>query len=102
MITSVATKDDFTVAFKVKSVNKPNVYLNYSSHGSSTSSPSLNKGGSVSRPYDEVTSKSGYTWYFYKVTHAGFNPGQYVYYQVEAYNSAGSVNSSVGHVIIKR
>lgn len=76
MISSASTKDDFTVAFRVKSVKKPNVYLNYSSHGSSTSSPSLNRGGSVTRTYDEVQSKSGYTWYYYKVTHAGFNPGQ--------------------------
>ncbi len=102
MISSVATKDDFTVSFRVKSVNKPTVYLNYSSHGSSTSSPSLNRGGSVTRTYDEVKSKSGYTWYYYKVTHAGFSPGQYVYFQVKASNSAGSSTSSVGNVIIKR
>lgn len=102
MITSVSTKDDFTVAFRVKSVRKPTVYLNYSSHASSTSSPSLNRGGSVTKTYEELPSTSGYTWYYYKVTHVGFNPGEYVYYQVEASNSEGSAKSSIGHVIIKR
>lgn len=102
MITSASTGDDFTVAFRVKSVKKPAVYLYYSSHGSSTLSPSLNRGGIVTHTYDEIRSSSGYTWYYYKVTHAGFSPGQYVYYQVEATNSQGSAKSSVGHVIIKR
>lgn len=102
IISQAATKDDFTVAFRVKSVKKPSIYFKWGSHSSSTPSPSLNNGSSVTHTYDEVKSKSGYTWYYYKVTHAGFNPGQYVYYQVEAYNSEGSAQSSVGHVIIKR
>ena len=102
IIANAATTDDFTVAFRVKSVNKPRVILRWSSHSSSTSNPSLTKNSSVSNTYDIVESKSGYSWWYYKVTHAGFLPGQYVYYEVEASNSAGSVKSSIGHVIIKR
>ena len=102
IITSTSTKDDFTVSFRVKSVNKPRVTLRWSSHSSSTSNPSLSKSSSVSQTYDIVESKSGYSWWYYKVTHAGFSPGQYVYYQVEANNSAGSAKSPTGHVIIKR
>lgn len=102
IIASAATKDDFTVSFRVKSVNKPRVTFRWSSHSSSTSNPSLSKSSSVTQTYDIVESKSGYTWWYYKVTHAGFSPGQYVYYQVEANNSEGSIQSSIGHVIIKR
>lgn len=102
IITSAATKDDFTVSFRVKSANKPQVTLHWSSHSSSTSNPSLSKSSTVTKTYDIVESKSGYSWWYYKVTHAGFSPGQYVYYQVEATNSAGSTKSSIGHVIIKR
>lgn len=101
IITSASTKDDFTVSFRVKSVEKPSVSLYWSSHSSKTSNPSLNKHSTVTHTYDEVK-QSGYTWWYYKVTHAGFSPGDYVYYKVSASNSKGSDESSVGHVIIKR
>lgn len=101
IITTASTQNDFAIAFRVKSVEKPYVTLSWSSHSSKTSNPSLNKQSSVTKTYDEVE-QSGYTWWYYKVTHAGFNSGNYVYYQITARNSKGSDESSVGHVIIKR
>lgn len=101
IITTASTKDDFTIAFRVKSVEKPTVTLSWNSYASKTSNPTLNKQSNVTKTYDEVT-LSGYTWWYYKVSHAGFTPGNYVYYQVSAKNSKGSDESSVGYVIIKR
>lgn len=101
IISSAATKDDFTVSFRVKSVSKPSVTLHWSSHSSKTSNPSLGSHSSVTRTYDEV-SHSNYTWWYYKVTHAGFKPGDYVYFKVSASNSKGDDESSVNYVIIKR
>ncbi|MCM1141681.1 MAG: hypothetical protein NC453_24180 [Muribaculum sp.] len=101
IVTTATTKDDFTIALRVKSVEKPSVTLSWSAHPSKTSNPSLNKQSTVTKTYDEVE-QSGYNWWYYKVTHAGFTPGDYVYYQISAKNSKGSDTSSVGYVIIKR
>lgn len=102
IITNASTTDEFTVAFKVKSVNKPSVTLYWSAEKKKTSSPRYNKSSSVSRTYDEVKLHSSKaTEYYYKVTHAGFSPGNYVYYKIAASNSVGD-DSAKGYVIIKR
>lgn len=102
LITDASTTDEFTVAFRVRSVNKPSVTFYWSSENGKTSSPRYDKSSSVTRTYDEVklnTSKA--TEYYYKVTHAGFSPGKYVYYKIVASNSAGD-DTAKGYVIIKR
>lgn len=102
IIAKGTTTDDFIVSFRVKSVQKPNVTLSWGVYKKKTSSPKYTKSSSVSRTYDIVKSHTGNTSeYYYKVQHAGFMPGDYVYYQIEAYNSAGS-DSDNGHMIIKR
>lgn len=102
IITDASTTDEFTVSFRVRSVNKPSVTLYWSAEKGKTSSPRYNKSSSVSRTYDEVKlNSSKATEYYYKVTHAGFSPGDYVYYRIEASNSAGD-DSAKGYVIIKR
>lgn len=102
IITDASTTDTFTVSFRVKSVSKPSVTLSWSAEKGKTSSPRYNKSGSVNRTYDEVSMSNGrYTEYYYKVTHAGFSPGDYVYYKIEASNSKGD-DSANGYVIIKR
>lgn len=103
IITCTSTTDEFTVAFRVRSVEKPDVTLYWSSEKKKTSSPRLNKNSSVRRTYEEVYVPSAKaTEYYYKVTHAGFSPGDYVYYKVSASNSCGTDESQVGYVIIKR
>ena len=74
IITDASTTDEFTVSFRVKSVNKPSVTLYWSAEKGKTSSPRYNKSSSVTRTYDEVKLSKA-TEYYYKVTHAGFSPG---------------------------
>lgn len=101
-VSSTTTTSDFTVSFRVKSVKEPRVSLNYSRESGKTSSPSLNK-SSHPKCVDIVEMKSsGYSWYYYETSHSGFNGGNYIYYQISASNSAGSVNSNVKYCIIKR
>ena len=100
IITDASTTDEFTVSFRVRSINKPSVTLYWSAEKGKTSSPRYNKSSSVTRTYDEVKLSKA-TEYYYKVTHAGFSPGDYVYYRIEASNSAGD-DSAKGYVIIKR
>lgn len=101
LITDASTTDEFTVAFRVKSVRKPSVTLYWSAE-KKTSSPKYNRSSSVTRTYDEVKlHSSNATEYYYKVTHAGFSPGDYVYYKIVASNSAGD-DTAKGYVIIKR
>lgn len=102
IVSTASTTDDFTIAFRVKSVEKPSVTFSWGAYASKTSNPSLSKQSTVTKTYDEVKLSAGYTWWYYKVTHAGFSPGNYVYYQVSAKNAKGSGDSSIGHVIIKR
>lgn len=102
IITTGTTTDEFLVSFRVKSVQKPDVTLSWGVYKKKTSSPKYSKSSSVSRTYDIVKSHTGNTSeYYYKVQHAGFMPGDYIYYQIEAYNSAGS-DSDKGYMIIKR
>lgn len=101
IITSASTKDEIIVAFKVKSVKKPSVTFSWGEHSSKTSSPSLNRQSNVTQLYEEVP-QTGYTMWYYKVTHAGFHPGSYVYFKISAHNSKGSDETSVRYVIIKR
>lgn len=101
-IQSATTKDDFTVTFRVKSVNKPNVSMDYSKETGKTSTPSLNRSSSP-KLIDQVEMKSGgYSWYYYRTTHAGFSGGNYIYYRISATNSAGSCDSGIKYCIIKR
>ena len=101
IITDASTTDEFTVAFRVRSVSKPSVTFYWSAE-KKTSSPKYNRSSSVTRTYDEVKlHSSNATEYYYKVTHAGFSPGDYIYYKIVASNSAGD-DTGKGYVIIKR
>lgn len=101
-VSSTATTSDFTVTFRVKSVNTPAVSMNYSGESSKTSSPSLKK-STTPKCINIVEMKSEkYSWYYYTTTHTGFSGGTYVYYQISVSNSKGSDKSSVGYCIIKR
>lgn len=76
--------------------------MSWSAESKKTSTPRYNKSSSVTKTYDEVelrTEKA--TMYYYKVTHAGFTPGNYVYYKIDVSNSRGD-DSAKGYVIIKR
>ena len=100
-VSSTTTTSDFTVTFRVKSVDFPVVSMKYSRESGKTSSPSLNKSSSP-KCVDIVEMKqSGYSWYYYKTTHTGFSGGNYVYYKISASNSKGSDTAS-GYCIIRR
>lgn len=101
-MSSTSTTTDFTVTFRVKSVDFPSVSMKYSSESSKTSSPSLNKSSSPKCINIVEMKSSGYSWYYYKTSHTGFRSGNYIYYQVMANNTKGSAKSSIGHCIIKR
>ncbi len=102
IITDASTTNDFIVSFRVKSVSKPKVTLSWGVYNSKTTSPKYTKSSSVTKTYDIVKYKtSDASEYFYKVQHAGFSPGNYVYYKIEASNSKGK-DSATGYVIIKR
>lgn len=102
LIANASTTDEIIVSFRVKSVSKPTVRFSWSAESGKTSSPKYNNSSNVSRTYDEVKLHSGNaTEYYYKVTHAGFRPGNYVYYKIEASNTKGD-DSAKGYVIIKR
>lgn len=101
-VSSTSTTSDFTVTFRVKSVNRPSVSMKYSSESAKTTKPSLNKSSSP-KCINVVEMKSGgYSWYYYKTTHTGFRGGNYIYYQITASNNKGSDKSTIGHCIIKR
>lgn len=101
-VSDVTSKSDFAVTFRVKSVDFPNVTMKYSRETAKTANPSLNR---TSHPaianVTEVKSK-GYSWYYYKAIHTGFNGGNYIYYQISASNKKGSDKSSVSYCSIKR
>lgn len=99
-ISSTSTTTDFTVTFRVKSVDFPSVLMKYSSESAKTTSPSLHK--SSTPTFFNIVEMKGYSWYYYKTTHTGFRGGNYIYYQISAANEKGSDKSSVGYCIIKR
>lgn len=101
-ISSTATTSDFTVTFRVKSVNTPTVSMKYSGESGKTSSPSLKKSSTPTCVNIVEMKSEKYSWYYYKTTHTGFSGGTYVYYQISASNSKGSDKSSIEYCIIKR
>lgn len=101
-VSSTTTTSDFTVTFRVKSVDFPSVKMEYSRESKKTSNPSLNK-KSTPKCVNIVEMKSnGYSWYYYKTSHTGFRGGDYIYYQITASNDRGSDKSSVDYCIIRR
>lgn len=101
-VSSTTTTSDFTVTFRVKSVDLPSVRMEYSRESKKTSNPSLNKKSTPKCISIEETKSSGYSWYYYKTSHTGFRGGDYIYYQITASNDRGSDKSSVDYCIIRR
>ncbi len=101
-VSSTSTTSDFTVTFRVKSVDFPSVSMRYSAESAKTTHPSLNKTSTPKCVNIVEMKSSGYSWYYYQTTHTGLSGGKYVYYQISASNSKGSDTSSVGYCIIKR
>jgi lipoprotein len=100
VISKATTTDNFIVSFRVKSVSKPQVTLRWGVYKKSTSSPSYSKSSSITKTYDVVKSGKA-SEYYYKAEHAGFMPGDYVYFKIEARNSK-SDDTATGYMIIKR
>ena len=102
-VASATTSTDFDATFKIKSEEDPSSvifhYVTYSKRQASVSASDCKKSSSCG--FQQVVGKSTKYWY-YRARHTGFREGHYIYYYVEARNSAGSAKTIVKSRVFKR
>ena len=102
-VAGATTSTDFDVTFKVKSEEMPSsVILHYVSYSNKSTTVSESKCSKTSScTFQQVEGKSTKYWY-YRARHTGFHQGYYIYYYVEATNSAGTAKTAVKSRVFKR
>lgn len=102
-VASATTSTDFDATFKIKSEEMPSSvifhYVSYSNKTTNVSASKCNKSSSC--VFQRVEGKNTKYWY-YRASHTGFKQGYYIYYYVEATNSAGTAKTTVNSNVFKR